>query len=127
MISKAFFCPNPHWAYVHGRPCTCRHNVDRIFSNQNGFISASFIKDDMMDVVAMTEPNDVKGIPGPEELAPPAQRLLDDKRASYHYQLHIDRLATLMRMLSRVKLHEPTWSRQNFHYGTLEESATPTR
>ncbi|KAJ5387820.1 hypothetical protein N7509_010361 [Penicillium cosmopolitanum] len=74
-----------------------------------------------MDGVAMIEPNDVKGIPGPEELAPPAQRLLDDKRASYRYQLHIDHLAILMRMLTRVKLHEPTWSRQHFHYGTLEE------
>lgn len=123
-----------HWAYVqNGRPCTCRHNVDRILrsisqlssdipdSNQPSKISSSFIKDDMMDVVATTEPNDDKGIPGPNELAPPAQHLLDDKSASYHSQLHIDHFATLMRMLTRVKLHKPTWSRQNFHYGTLEE------
>ncbi|KAJ6138243.1 hypothetical protein N7471_004729 [Penicillium samsonianum] len=84
-------------------------------------MSLSFPKDDMMDVVATTQPNHGKGIPGSDELAAPAQRLLKDKRANYHSRLHIDHLTTLLRMLTRVRLYEPTWGRPNLHYGTLEE------
>lgn len=75
----------------------------------------------MMDVVAITRPNPNKGIPGSRELAPTAQRLLKDKGASYHYQLNIKRLTTLMSILNRVRLYKTTWGRKNFYYGTLKE------
>ncbi|KAJ5742160.1 hypothetical protein N7533_011569 [Penicillium manginii] len=123
-----------HWAYVQdGTPCTCRHNFDRILrsisqlsseipdSNQTNNTSSSYIKDDMMDIVATTGPYDGKGIPGPDELAPSAQLLLDDKSASYRSRLKIEHFTTMMRMLMRVNLLEPTWSQQKLHYGTLEE------
>jgi hypothetical protein len=75
----------------------------------------------MMDVVATTRPNPGKGIPGSGELAPTAQRLLKDKGATYHYQLNIRSLVTLMSILNRVRLYKTTWGRKTFHYGTLEE------
>lgn len=75
----------------------------------------------MMDVVATTQPNYGKGITGSHELATPAQRLLAEKGASYHYRLGIDALATLMKMLIRVRLYQSTWSQRNYPFGTLEE------
>ena len=123
-----------HWAYREsGRPCTCRQNLDRILrsisqrttdiskTHRVSWISSPSIKDDMMDVIATTQPNRVKAITGAFELEPPAQRLLTQRGANYHYRLSVDSFATLMKMLIRVRLYQSIWSPQNYSYGTLEE------
>ena len=74
-----------------------------------------------MDVIATTQPNRVKAITGAFELEPPAQRLLTQRGANYHYRLSVDSFATLMKMLIRVRLYQSIWSPQNYSYGTLEE------
>lgn len=96
-----------HWAFINGRPCTCRHNVNWILRSisqsstethepQSSSFSPSFIEDDTIDFMATTRPPRNKRIPSSSELAPIAQRLLQEKGANYHYQLHIERLHTLV-------------------------------
>lgn len=73
-----------------------------------------------MDVVAMTKPQVEKGLPSSRQLRPVAQRLL--KGASPSCQLHINSLASLLGLFSRMKVHNSTWGR-GFRYGSLEESS----
>lgn len=119
-----------HWAYVNGRSCTCRHNIDRIFRSishvhtnvqQSSNNSQSYLEDDMLDIVATTQPHKTKGIPGYETLSPTGQRLLRSKGANYQSQLHSRSLTTLLSLLHRIRLYTSTWGRDNFHHGTLEE------
>lgn len=74
----------------------------------------------MMDVLATTKPYTEKGFPSSSQLSPVVQRLL--KGANPSHQLHIDNLAALLGLFSRMRVHKLTWGR-GFHYGSLEESS----
>ncbi|KAJ5612724.1 hypothetical protein N7510_005918 [Penicillium lagena] len=94
----------------------------RISRQQNQHTSnpSLSIDDDMMDVLAMTKPNIEKGFPSSDQLTPAVQRLL--KGANPSYKLHLNDLATLLGLFSRMRVHKLTWG-QGFYYASFEESS----
>jgi hypothetical protein len=72
----------------------------------------------MMDVLATTKPHIEKGFPSSDQLTPAVQRLL--RGANPSYKLHLNNLAALLSLFSRMRIHKLTWGR-GFHYASFEE------
>ncbi|KAJ5907725.1 hypothetical protein N7495_000407 [Penicillium taxi] len=76
------------------------------------------MEDDVMDVVASTQPQMLPFIPSSAALKPVAQRLL--RGVNPQYRLHSDNLIALVCLISSLKLSKSTWG-AGLHYGSLEE------
>ncbi|EAW08792.1 uncharacterized protein ACLA_097300 [Aspergillus clavatus NRRL 1] len=111
--------------------CSCRFRINRIFrslslvncqSSSDPQVAGfdTFITDDVIDVILTIFPSHPKLHPSLEQLKPLAERLL--QRRTDQYQMKVSDLATLLCLIMRLRVYQPTWDR-GFHYGSFEESS----
>ncbi|KAJ5620840.1 hypothetical protein N7510_004824 [Penicillium lagena] len=83
----------------------------------------SGLEEDVMDVLAMTQPQSVSLAPSPDQLGPAARKLLDEGPTRTQYRVARRDLSTLLSLLLRLRLYKAKWG-SYFHYGTFD-SAEP--
>lgn len=89
--------------------------------SQPGSDISTFIVDDVMDVLAMSQPQDISVHPSPDLLKPAAKKLIDEGATPVQFWIKSEQLSLLLSLLLRMKLHETKWARKEFHYGTFDE------
>jgi hypothetical protein len=95
--------------------------LDTQQQSQPGSDISTFIVDDVMDVLAMTQPQDISVHPSPDLLKPVAERLIGEGATPVQFWIKGGELSLLLSLLLRLRLHETKWARKEFHYGTFDE------
>ena len=88
---------------------------------QPGCDTSTLIVDDVMDVLAMTQPQDISVHPSPDLLKPVAQKLISESATPMQDWIKGEELSLLLSLLLRLRLYETKWARKEFHYGTFDE------
>lgn len=88
---------------------------------QPGCHTSTSIVDDVMDVLAMTQPQDISVHPSPDMLKPAAQKLISESATPVQFWTKGEGLFLLLSLLLRLRLHEAKWARKEFYYGTFDE------
>lgn len=74
-----------------------------------------------MDVLAMSQPQDISVHPSPDLLKLAAKKLIDKGATPVQFWIKSEQLSLLLSLLLRMKLHETKWACKEFHYGTFDE------
>lgn len=81
----------------------------------------SNLEEDVMDVLAMTQPQSVSLAPSPDQLGPAARKLLGEGPTRTRYRVTRRDFSTLLSLLLRLRLHKAKWG-SYFHYGTFDNA-----
>ena len=103
------------------RSISLPEDADTQQHSQPGCHTSTFIVDDVMDVLAMTQPQDISVHPSPDLLKPVAQKLISGSATPVKFWIEGEELSLLLSLLLRLRLHEAKWARKEFHYGTFDE------
>ena len=76
--------------------------------------------EDVMDVLAMTQPQTVSWAPSPYQLGPAARKLFSEGVFQERCRIARKDLSILLSLLLRLKLRDAKWGTR-FHFGTLEK------
>lgn len=110
----------------HDRAFFRRADFQRIFRSvslpegPNNHPTNPALEEDVMDVLAMTQPQSETLAPSPDQLEPASRKLLGEGSVRTGYQLPQKSLSTLLSLLPRLRLHKSKWG-SHFHFGTFDD------
>lgn len=79
------------------------------------------LEEDVMDVLAMTQPQSETLAPSPNQLGPASRRLLGQGSVRTGCRVTQSDLSTLLSLLLRLRLHKAKWG-SYFHFGTIDNA-----
>lgn len=127
-------CGDYSWRFEYDECFTRRANFNRILRSiscpedpgtqqcsKPSCNTSTFIVDDVMDILAMTQPQDISLHPSPDLVKPAAQNLISGGATPIQFWIKGEKLSILLSLLLRLRLYETKWARKEFHYSTFDE------
>ena len=91
-------------------------------------VDLSSTEDDVMEILALTQPDNLCIMPAPmEELRPHAKRILSSSTPYYFSSIPRDDFLSLLKLILSVQLDKPEWSSHEpyFHTGRVLKHTNP--
>ena len=88
-------------------------------STESSMVDLSTTEDDLMDVLALTQPDNPSIMPAPiEELRPHAKRILGSSTFQKYYSIPYGDLLSLLKLMLSIQIDKPEWGSHQPYFNT---------
>ena len=101
---------------------------DHSRSTESSVLDLSTTEDDVMDVLALTQPDNPSIMPAPiKELRPHAKRILGSSTFHTYYSIPQRDFLSLLRLMMSIQINKPVWGSHQPYFNTGRILLTPNR